>query len=87
MYPTHLLQREAEVFWNAHVRMDRALGELDHPHAKSPTFRSLNLNNVSHQVLSYEWKGDDLMGVVEVLPTQAGSMVGLGYHFTFHTRE
>ena len=55
--------------------MNRALGELDHPPPTSPTFRSLNLNNVSHQVLDYHWKGDDLMGFVEVLPTEAGLML------------
>ena len=75
MYPKHLLQREASVFYSAHVRMCRALGELDHPPPASPTFRSLNLANVSHQVLDYHWQGDDLMGYVEVLPTHAGAML------------
>ena len=75
MYPKHLLQREASVFYSAHVRMCRALGELDHPPPTSATFRSLNLANVSHQVLDYHWQGDDLMGYVEVLPTQAGAML------------
>ena len=74
VYPKHLLQREASVFYSAHVRMCRALGELDHPPPASPTFRSLNLANVSHQVLDYHWQGDDLMGYVEVLPTHAGVM-------------
>ena len=75
MYPKHLLEREARTFHHNHVRMNRALGELDHPNPASPTFRSLNLNNVSHQVLGYHWSGDDLMGFVEVLPTPAGSML------------
>ena len=75
VYPKHLLQREASVFYSAHVRMCRALGELDHPPPTSATFRSLNLANVSHQVLDYHWQGDDLMGYVEVLPTQAGAML------------
>ena len=75
VYPKHLLQREASVFYSAHVRMCRALGELDHPPPASPTFRSLNLANVSHQVLDYHWQGDDLMGYVEVLPTHAGAML------------
>lgn len=75
VYPKHLLQREASVFYSAHVRMCRALGELDHPPPASPTFRSLNLANVSHQVLDYHWQGDDLMGYVEVLPTHAGTML------------
>ena len=57
------------------MRHRRALGELDHPPPTSPTFRCLNDSNVSHQVLDYYWKGDDLMGYVEVLPTKAGGML------------
>ena len=59
----------------AHVVHNRALGELDHPSPHSPTFRCLNSANVSHQVLDYHWSGNDLMGYVEVLPTQAGGML------------
>ena len=75
VYPKPLLQREAAAFYERHVRNRRALGELDHPAPTSPTFRCLNDANVSHQVLDYFWKGDDLMGYVEVLPTQAGGML------------
>ena len=62
-------------FENAHLRHDRALGELDHPPPTSPTFRSLNRENISHQVLDYHWEGEDLMGYVEVLPTKSGNML------------
>jgi hypothetical protein len=75
VYPKPLLQREAAAFYERHVRNRRALGELDHPAPTSPTFRCLNDANVSHQVLDYFWKGNDLMGYVEVLPTQAGGML------------
>ena len=75
VYPKPLLQREAAKFHDRHVRHRRALGELDHPPPTSPTFRCLNDSNVSHQVLDYYWKGDDLMGYVEVLPTKAGGML------------
>jgi hypothetical protein len=75
VYPPRILQREAHVFYNEHIRMNRALGELECPNPASPTFRSLNLNNVSHQVLDYHWEGDRLMGLVEVLPIPAGSML------------
>ena len=75
VYPKPLLQREAAKFYDRHVRHRRALGELDHPPPTSPTFRCLNDSNVSHQVLDYFWKGDDLMGYVEVLPTKAGGML------------
>ena len=75
VYPKNLLEREAEIFYAAHVVHGRALGELDHPKPDSPTFRSLNLGNVSHVVLDYFWKDDDLMGYVEVLPTKSGAML------------
>ena len=75
MYPKNLLEREASAFHKAHVVHNRALGELDHPSPHSPTFRCLNSANVSHQVLDYHWSGNDLMGYVEVLPTQAGGML------------
>jgi hypothetical protein len=57
------------------VQAERALGELDHPPPTSKTFRCLNVANVSHHVLEYFWKGNDLMGYVEVLNTPAGKML------------
>ena len=35
----------------------------------------MNLNNVSHNVLDMSWKGDDLVGTVEVLGTPAGNIL------------
>ena len=75
VYPKPLLQRQAAAFYDRHVRNRRALGELDHPAPTSPTFRCLDVSNVSHQVLDYFWKDNDLMGYVEVLPTRAGGML------------
>ena len=75
VYPKTLLQRQAAAFYDRHVRNRRALGELDHPAPTSPTFRCLDVSNVSHQVLDYFWKDNDLMGYVEVLPTRAGAML------------
>jgi hypothetical protein len=75
VYPKTLLTREASSFYERHVRANRALGELDHPPPTSETFRCLNDANVSHHVLEYFWKGNDLMGYVEVLGTPAGNML------------
>ena len=52
------------------LRKRRALGELDHPDSSV-----VNLNNVSHNVLDMNWKGDDLVGTVEVLGTPAGNIL------------
>jgi len=58
-----------------HIRNGTALGELDHPSYVSPSFRSINLGNVSHQVLSLRWVGDNLYGAIEVLPTPSGKLL------------
>uniref|UniRef100_A0A7S1XAC1 Uncharacterized protein n=1 Tax=Tetraselmis chuii TaxID=63592 RepID=A0A7S1XAC1_9CHLO len=75
MYPKSILKREVDRYQRTHIRHGTALGELDHPSYVSPTFRSLNLMNVSHQVLEAYWEGDSLMGVIEVLPTPAGRLL------------
>jgi hypothetical protein len=35
----------------------------------------INLKNVSHNIKSLWWDGDDLMGKVEVLPTPSGNIL------------
>lgn len=72
VYPKEILMREADSYYRSHVLKGLAFGELDHPDSQSPLFRSLDWHNVSHQVLDYWWEGDDLVGVVEVLPTAKG---------------
>ena len=46
------------------------MGELDHPDSSV-----VNLQNVSHNVLEMHWKGNDLVGTVEVLTTPAGNIL------------
>lgn len=46
-----ILKREVDRYQRLHMKGGTALGELDHPSYLSPTFRSLNLSNISHQVL------------------------------------
>ena len=52
------------------VERGNAFGELDHP--ESPV---VSLKNASHIVKELYWKGDDLMGKVELLNTPAGNIV------------
>jgi hypothetical protein len=52
------------------IKERRALGELDHPESSV-----INLKNVSHNIKEIFWNGDDLMGVVEVLPTPSGNIL------------
>ena len=70
VYPRETLRREAKKYASIQVKERRALGELDHPESSV-----VNLNNVSHNVLEMHWKGDDLMGTVEVLGTPAGNIL------------
>ena len=70
VYPKETLMREAKKYANEFIAEKRALGELDHPESSV-----VNLNNVSHNVVDMEWKGNDLIGTVEVLGTPAGNIL------------
>ena len=70
VYPRETLMREAQKYSETQVAESRALGELDHPDSSV-----VNLNNASHNVLEMHWKGDDLIGTVEVLGTPAGNIL------------
>ncbi|GLC42706.1 hypothetical protein PLESTB_001129700 [Pleodorina starrii] len=75
VYPKHILEREVSRFESEHILQGTALGELDHPNYASKYFKCLNLPNVSHQVLEVAWKGDQLWGTIEVLPTPSGLLL------------
>lgn len=70
IYPMPILQREAKNYSQTFIAERRALGELDHPDSSV-----VNLNNVSHNVLSMGWQGNDLVGKVEILPTPSGNIL------------
>jgi len=70
VYSKAILEREAEKYVNEFVKRGNAFGELDHP--ESPV---VSLKNASHIVKELFWKGDDLMGKVELLNTPAGNIV------------
>ena len=69
-YSKDILMREADRYLNEFVKNGNAFGELDHP--ESPV---VELKNASHVVKDLYWKGDDLMGKVELLNTPAGNIV------------
>lgn len=70
IYPKEILVREAQKYMDTFIRERRALGELDHPESSV-----VNLKNVSHNVTSMKWEGDDLVGTVEVLTTPSGNIL------------
>ena len=70
VYPKAILAREVAQYSKIQVAENRALGELDHPESSI-----VNLQNVSHNIRKVWWKGDDVMGQVEVLGTPAGNIL------------
>ena len=65
-----ILEREIKKYAEGPVKERRAMGELDNPDSSV-----VNLQNVSHNVLEMSWKGNDLVGTVEVLSTPAGNIL------------
>lgn len=70
VYSKDILVREAKKYMEEFVKNGNAFGELDHP--ESPV---VSLKNASHVVKDLYWKGNDLMGKVELLNTPAGNIV------------
>jgi len=70
VYAKPILERECKRYIQEFVERGNAFGELDHP--ESPV---VSLKNASHIVKELWWKGDDLMGRVELLNTPAGNIV------------
>lgn len=62
VYPEGVLRKEIEEYNNTMVKQNRALGELDHSDSNV-----VNLKNVSHNIISIYWNGDDVMGDIEIL--------------------
>ena len=69
VYPREVLEREVQKYVDGPVKTRTALGELDHPEASV-----VNLANTSHVITEVWWKGNDLMGKLELLPTPSGNI-------------
>ena len=70
VYSKDILERETDKYVEEFVKRGNAFGELDHP--ETPV---VSLKNASHVVKELWWKGNDLMGTVELLNTPAGNIV------------
>ena len=68
-YSKDLWEREINKYMSC-VKEKRALGELDHPESSI-----INLKNVSHNIASIWWDGDNVMGKIEILPTPSGNIL------------
>ena len=69
MYPMETLRREVGRYNEAHVNAGRALGELGHP--DGPT---VNLDRVSHKIVSLKESGDNFIGKAKILSTPMGKI-------------
>jgi len=70
IYPRPILEREVKNYMEGPIKENRAMGELDHPDSSV-----INLQNVSHIIREVNWQGDDVVGLIEILPTPAGNIL------------
>ena len=70
IYPLSVLQREVERYSKELIAESRALGELGHP--DSP---QINLDRVSHLIVSLEQVGTDFIGKAKIMATPYGNIV------------
>ena len=68
-YSKELWDREIDKYMES-VNANRALGELDHPDSSI-----INLKNVSHNIKKIFWEQDNVMGIIEILPTPSGNIL------------
>jgi len=68
-YPVNILEREVAKYNENFVGTGRALGELGHP--DGPT---INLDRVSHKILSLKREGNNFIGKAKLLETPMGKI-------------
>jgi|TARA_B100001939_G_C16939111_1_gene617516 hypothetical protein len=69
MYDAGLLEREVKRYNENFVNKGRALGELGHPDGPS-----INLDRVSHKIVSLQREGDNFIGKAKILSTPMGKI-------------
>ena len=69
MYPFSVLEREVKRYNEEYVQSKRALGELGHP--DGPT---INLDRVSHRIISLKAEGNNFIGKAQILDTPMGNI-------------
>ena len=69
MYPMATLRKEVQRYTENHIQKGRALGELGHP--EGPT---VNLDRVSHKIVSLKESGSNFIGKAKVLNTPMGNI-------------
>ena len=70
VYKKNILARELDKYTENFIKVGNAYGELDHPDSAV-----VSLKNASHVVKEVYWKGNDVMGTVQLLNTPSGNIV------------
>lgn len=68
-YPLSIMEREVGRYNDSYVTKGRALGELGHP--DGPT---INLDRVSHKIVSLQREGNNFIGKAQILSTPMGKI-------------
>jgi hypothetical protein len=69
VYPSTVLSREVDKYTESFIDKGRALGELGHP--EGPT---INLDRVSHKIVSLKKEGSNFIGKAKLLETPMGKI-------------
>ena len=69
VYRKSIMEREVKRYTEQYICKGRALGELGHP--DGPT---VNLDRVSHMIVSLEQRGNDFIGKAQILSTPMGKI-------------
>jgi len=69
MYPVKTLAREVTKYDENYIQKGRALGELGHPDGPS-----INLDRVSHRIISLQQEGNNFIGKAKILDTPMGNI-------------
>ena len=74
VYPKSILTEQARIYNENNVKIRNAIGELDHPEESTVSLQrgAININRMW-------WKGNDLMGDVEVLTNLPNGKILEGY--------
>ena len=69
VYAMNVLEKEVGRYTESYISKDRALGELGHP--EGPT---VNLDRVSHKIVSLQKEGSNFIGKAKILDTPMGKI-------------
>lgn len=69
VYPKEIMQKEVDRYMKEQVATKRAYGELGHPDGPN-----INLDRVSHMIVSLKEDGDNYIGKAKILDTPMGNI-------------